>query len=254
MCTLVILRRPRHDWPVIIGANRDEMKSRPWDAPDRHWPDRPDVIAGRDRLAGGSWLGMNDQGVVAGILNRANSLGPAADKRSRGELVLEALDHADAAEAAAALGALDGNAYRPFNLVVADNRDAFWVRNSGSGQPHVAPVPEGLSMVTSQDINDAERSARVRVHLPRFQQAKAPAPDRGDWADWERLMASRDMEAPGALESAMAIVTEGEFATTSSSLIALPASGRDGVLPVWRFTAGLPHIGSYQAILPRVAA
>ena len=62
MCTLVILRRPGHDWPLLLGANRDEMKDRPWDAPARHWDDRPEVVAGRDRLSGGSWLGVNKDG------------------------------------------------------------------------------------------------------------------------------------------------------------------------------------------------
>src|SRR5919108_5501887 len=103
MCTLVILRRPDHRWPVLIGANRDEMIDRPWQPPGRHWPDRAEVVAGRDLLAGGSWLGLNDWGVAAAVLNRHGSLGPAAGLRSRGELVLEALDHADAARAPAAL-------------------------------------------------------------------------------------------------------------------------------------------------------
>ncbi|MGH6991130.1 MAG: NRDE family protein, partial [Stellaceae bacterium] len=105
MCTLILLRRPGHDWPVILGANRDEMVARPWQPPARHWPDRPEVVAGLDELAGGSWLGVNDHGVIAGILNRHGSLGPAPGQRSRGELVLEALDHAAAAAAAAALAA-----------------------------------------------------------------------------------------------------------------------------------------------------
>src|SRR5919199_4867201 len=96
MCTLVILRRPEHRWPVLIGANRDEMIDRRWRAPDRHWADRPEVVGGLDVLAGGSWLGINDWGVAAAVLNRQGSLGPAPGRRSRGELVLEALYHADA--------------------------------------------------------------------------------------------------------------------------------------------------------------
>src|SRR5690348_7264848 len=125
MCTFVILRRPGHAWPVIIGANRDEMVDRPWQAPARHWPDRPEVVGGLDVLAGGSWLAVNEHGVTAGILNRTGTLGPQSGRRSRGELVLEALDHADAAEAADALAALEPRSYRPFNLVIADERDAF---------------------------------------------------------------------------------------------------------------------------------
>ena len=84
---------------MILAANRDEMISRAWDPPARHWPDRPDVVAGRDRLCDGSWLGLNDHGMIAAVLNRVGSLGPAAGKRSRGELVLEALDHTDALDA-----------------------------------------------------------------------------------------------------------------------------------------------------------
>ena len=102
MCTLVLLRRPAHDWPLIIAANRDEMVDRPALPPARHWPDRSEIVAGLDRLAGGSWLGLNDWGVAAAVLNRQGSLGPAAGRRSRGELVLEALDHADAVAAATA--------------------------------------------------------------------------------------------------------------------------------------------------------
>src|SRR3981189_2632828 len=67
MCTLVILRRPEHDWPVIIGANRDEMIDRPAKPPGRHWADRAEVVAGLDLLAGGSWLGVNDWGVAAAV-------------------------------------------------------------------------------------------------------------------------------------------------------------------------------------------
>ena len=178
MCTVVFLRRPGHAWPMVIAANRDEMADRPWRPPARHWPDRPEVVAGLDELAGGTWLGINDHGVVAGILNRPGTLGPAAGLRSRGELPLEALDHADADAAAAALRALDARAWRPFNMFVADNRDAFWIRSlghQGDGRVAAHPLPPGLSMLTAHDLNDAE-SARIRHHLPRFRAAPPPDP------------------------------------------------------------------------------
>ena len=123
---------------------------------------------------------MNDHGVVAAILNRRASLGPAPDKRSRGELVLEALDHADAVSAAEALAELNPAAYRSFNMVVADNRDAYWLRNLGSPEAKVIeirPLPQGLSMLTAYDVNDRE-SPRVARHLPDFEAAEAPAPAR----------------------------------------------------------------------------
>src|SRR3546814_18958070 len=79
--------------------------------------------------------------VVAAILNRRGSLGPAPGKRSRGELVLEALDHADALTAAEALAEQDPRAYRRFNLVVADNRNAYWLSNPGE------PDTRGLAVM-----------------------------------------------------------------------------------------------------------
>jgi hypothetical protein len=248
MCSLVIDYRPDAPWPVILAANRDEMLDRPWDPPGRHWPDRPNVVAGRDRLAGGSWLGLNDEGVVAGILNRVDSLGPKPGFRSRGELVLEALDHADAAAAAGALGGLDARAYRSFNLVIADNRDAFWLRNRGAEADaeriETIKLPPGLSMFTAHDRNDLE-STRIQAYLPRFRAAPRPDPAAGDaWAAWEALLASREGAGPF---DAMAVVTDSGFGTVSSALIALPAIGA-GVKPVWRFAAGLPGAAAFVAV------
>src|SRR5918996_1233363 len=140
MCTVVLLRRPQAPWPLLLAANRDELRSRPWRPPARHWRDRPQGVAGVDVVAGGSWLRINDHGVVAAVLNRVGTLGPAAGKRSRGELVLEALDHADAATAARALADLEPDAYRPFNLVIADPQDAFWLRHAG-GLPALRVPP-----------------------------------------------------------------------------------------------------------------
>ena len=254
MCTLVILRRPGHRWPILLAANRDEMLDRPWQAPARHWSDRPTVTAGRDQLAGGTWLGLNDDGLAAAVLNRVDSLGPAAGKRSRGELVLEALDHADAGVAAAALAELDGAAYRPFNLVVVDAEEAFWLRHDGRGPLRLQALPEGLSMITAHDLN-APESARIRTHLPRFQAAPPPDPDAGeggDWSIWEKLLASQlnesDTGPEGAPEGAMCIVTELGFGTVNSSLIALPTPNRPEKGPIWRFAGGPPHENSFITV------
>src|ERR1700737_4621815 len=154
MCTLVILRRPEHRWPVLIGANRDEMVERPSRPPGRHWPDRPEVVAGLDAFAGGSWLGINDWGVAAAVLNRHGSLGPATGLRSRGELVLEALAHPAPAAPAAALSQLNTAAYRSFNLIVADNRDGFWLRHADTGRVEIRPLKDGLSVIASGEIDD----------------------------------------------------------------------------------------------------
>ena len=125
MCTVILLRRPGHAWPLLLAANRDEMGDRPWRPPARHWPDRPAIIAGMDVLGGGTWLGVNDAGVTAAVLNRINTLGPAPGRRSRGELPLAALEHPTAEGAAQSMTRIDPCAYRPFNMVIADAKAAY---------------------------------------------------------------------------------------------------------------------------------
>ena len=252
MCTLVLLRRPGHRWPLLLAANRDEMTDRRWLAPARHWPDRPEAVAGMDELAGGSWLGLNDHGVVAAILNRMGSLGPRDGKRSRGELVLEALDHADAGAAAAALAERDPEAYRSFNLVVADSDRAFWLRHGGGGAPiEASAIPPGHAMLTAHDLNDRE-SPRIRANLPRFEAAPAPDPEHGDWEAWRRILASRRHDAEAGPLGAMTVVTEQGFATVSASLIALPAPGgpldETPAKAIWLFAPGSPDSVEFQNV------
>lgn len=239
MCTVVILRRPDHPWPVVIAANRDEMSSRLWRPPARHWDDHPHVVAGIDEEAGGTWMGLNDDGLFAAVLNRPGSLGPAADKRSRGELPLEALSHAEAREAAEALGNLDGQAYRSFNMLIADANEAFWLRSVGEGKVEVTPIAPGLSMLTANDLNDME-STRIKAYLPRFRDAAAPDPDRGDWEAWKALLGSREQKAVDGERGAMNVGTGSGFMTVCSSLVALPGLERFGEKPKWQFAAGPP--------------
>lgn len=252
MCTAIILHRPDHPWPLVFAANRDEMKDRPWQPPGRHWPDRGQVVAGLDELAGGSWLGLNDDGLLAAALNRMGSLGPAAGKRSRGELVLEALDHADAASAARALAQLNSAAYRSFNLVVADAEQAFWLRNLGTGSDgriEAFALPPGLSMLTAYDRNDL-RSPRIFANLDLFKAAAPPEPQAGDWTAWQRLLSSRLYPDGLGPEAAMTVASESGFETTSSSLIALPAPSLSGPAPrpVWLFAAGRPDLTPYAPV------
>jgi hypothetical protein len=214
---------------VFIGANRDEMVERAWDAPGEFWPG---VIAGRDRLAGGTWLGMNRHGVVAAVLNRTGTLGPAAGKRSRGELPVMALA-ADSAEAAAGvLAGLDARVYRPFNLVVADASGAWLLRGLGEGKLDVVRLGDGVTMITSGEPNDMAHP-RIARHLPRFEAAA--------FADWGALLA----DASGAWETALNIPEKDGFGTVCSSLIALPCPPGE---PEWWFAAGRPDVVGFVAV------
>ena len=236
MCTLVLLIRPDHAWPLIVGANRDEMLARAWDPPAAYWPDRPDIVAGRDRSAGGTWMGLNRHGVIAAVLNRPGSLGPATGKRSRGELPLMALAHDSAAAAAAALCVLDAGAWRSFNLVVADRRQAWFVRGLGHGHPQRQLLAPGCHMVTAHDPDDAE-SPRVARHLSLFRAAD-PAPP--DCRRWQELLADRS----GGPGEQINVIPRAGFGTVCSSILALPRQAA----PVWRFAAGPPHQAPFQTV------
>ncbi|MDI3309141.1 MAG: NRDE family protein [Acetobacteraceae bacterium] len=239
MCTVVLLHRPGNPWPLILAANRDERLDREWDAPAAHWPDRPGVIAGRDRMGGGSWMGVNRHGLVAAVLNRPGSLGPAPGKRSRGELPLVALDHASAADAAAAISRLDAAGFRTFNMVLADREAAIFIRGLGSSGPQVVPLSPGLHMVTAHDPDDPA-SPRVARYLPRFRAAAVPDPGVGEWRDWQAILS----DGSGPAGSEINVQPRGGFGTVCSSLLALPASGR----PIWLFAAGPPDRAPFRPV------
>ncbi len=238
MCTIVILRRPGHPWPLLLAANRDEMLSRAALAPGRHWPDQPRVVAGRDLGAGGTWLGLNGHGLVAAISNRRGSLGPEPGLRSRGEIPLKALAHDRAASAAADLAALEAGLYRPFNLVIADREDAFWLcHREGAEAIDCSAIPAGLSMLTAAELDD-RTSLRIRHYLPKFRRAAQPRPEAGDWAEWQALLSSARGADADDPNSAMTVAAVDGFATVSSSLIAL--AGDPASRPVWLYADGRP--------------
>lgn len=256
MCTAVLLRRPGHDWPLLFAGNRDEMKDRAWLPPGRHWPDRPEVVGGLDRLSGGSWLALNDHGVLAAVLNRTGSLGPKRGKRTRGELVTEALDATTAAQAAEQLTHLNASAYRSFNLVIADRDDAFWLRhrgNQGGDKIEIFELMRGISMLTAYDVNEPD-SPRISSHLASFEHADAPDPEWDDWESWQDILRRRGGRDPNRPQpdAAMTVVFENGFETVSSSLIALPAANLqlddEAARPRWLFAPGRPDLYGYESV------
>lgn len=239
MCTVVLLHRPGDPWPLILAANRDERLDREWDKPGAYWPDRPDVIAGRDRMGGGSWMGVNRHGLVAAVLNRPGSLGPAPGKRSRGELPLIALDHATAQQAAAAIGRLDAAGFRTFNMVLADRQGAIFISGLGGGRPQIVPLAPGLHMVTAHDPDDPT-SPRVSRYLPRFREAAIPDPAAGDWREWQDILS----DGSGPAGSEINVQPRGGFGTVCASLLALHADDP----PVWLFAAGPPDQAPFRPV------
>lgn len=231
MCTVVMLHRPGHAWPLVLAAIRDEMIARAWDAPGPHWPDRPGVVGGRDRVAGGTWM-ASDGARVACVLNRPGTLGSQPGKRSRGVLPLAAL--AGTAIAPAEFAA--------FNLLCA-GRDGGWILEAEDGRAARRGVPDGVSMLTAHGLDSAE-SPRARRYLPRFRAAEPPDPARGDWSAWMALLASTEAEPGAGPRGAMTIAPVDGYGTVSASLFALSAEGA----AVWLFAAGPPGIVPFRPV------
>src|ERR1700739_4815814 len=161
MCSIIL--RPSADG-MLIGANRDEMVGRRWEKPGEYWPG---IIGGRDMLGGGTWMALNRHGVMAAVLNRHGSLGPAPGKRSRGDLPLLALRETSAKAAAERLSQLDAGAYRSFNLVLVDFDGAYLLRGLERGAPVLQQFAPGTTMLTSGEPNDMSLP-RIARHLPKF--------------------------------------------------------------------------------------
>jgi uncharacterized protein with NRDE domain len=110
------------------------------------------VVCGRDPFAGGTWLGINADGLLVAITNRLKSQLPAAP-RSRGLLVLDLLQCASALAAMdLAARELSSNRYAGCNIVCADTANLF-VLHAGDWL-RVRPMPPGLHVLTTHDIND----------------------------------------------------------------------------------------------------
>src|SRR5262249_24055447 len=113
MCTLAIYFKAVPGWPVIVAANRDEFLARPTLQPTPLLDD-PHVVGGKDLRAGRTWLGINQFGMLAGLLNRRSPEPPNPGARSRGLLCLDALRRRTAREAAEFARGERGTDYNPF--------------------------------------------------------------------------------------------------------------------------------------------
>jgi hypothetical protein len=226
MCTLIVALDPDARWPVLLASTRDEFRSRAWDPPGEWWPEEyPDVIGGRDREAGGTWLAVNPgKRRIAVILNRIE---PTAlsdqEARSRGALPL-----IGAAQGNEAVAGEDLRLLRPFNLVLAEPDQLTWWRYDGSTLAR-HDVRTGLHILTAADLDDMS-NPRQRYWLPEFEAATAPEPGPQDhapagWGDWPALLADvdRPYDDPRALNVRHG-GAHGAFGTVSASLLAVSDS------------------------------
>ncbi|MEM9173594.1 MAG: NRDE family protein [Myxococcota bacterium] len=168
MCTLIVLHRCIEGRPLVVAANRDEFLARPAeDFAIRASANGP-ILSPLDLEAGGTWVGLSQRGVFAGLTNLRPLAGSlVADKSadalsSRGDVVMMALESESAAEAARKAESLEVAAYNPFQLMVADGRDAFLVVYRD--RPVVLALEPGPHIVGNvEDVEIAERLGRTAL-------------------------------------------------------------------------------------------
>ena len=218
MCTLVLLRATRRrrgrccSPPTATSCAAGRACRR-----RRHWPDRPHVRGGLDSQAGGTWLGLNDDGRGGGRAQpprHARAGARQAQPRRAG--AGGARPCRGAAPRREALRALDPAAWRPFNLIVADaDRRLLAAARRRRRRSGCSRSQTGLHMIEAGELDDPA-SARIGRFLPQFRFVPAPDPAAGDWSAWEALLAERTART-GDPRDAMCIVTDGEYGTVSSA-------------------------------------
>jgi uncharacterized protein with NRDE domain len=142
MCLIVFDWRPdAAEGPLFtLAANRDEFLRRTAD-PMHWWTEAPNLLAGRDLVGGGTWLGMTRDGRFAALTNYRAPHEMRADAPTRGTLV----SHWLLGEPSAELTPLDylqrvaqdGEIYNGFNLLVGDwsRRELGWYCNRSAMPP-----------------------------------------------------------------------------------------------------------------------
>jgi uncharacterized protein with NRDE domain len=167
MCLLVVLSGVVPGAPLVVAANRDEYRARPALAMTVLERGPITILGGRDEVGGGTWLAINEAGLVAGLTNRPLPEGPDRAKRSRGELPLVLARHATAAGAVDAFRAeVHPGDYNPAWLLVADRHDVFLVDVTGADRVVVEPLGTGVHVLENRNLHERSVKAdRVRTLL-----------------------------------------------------------------------------------------
>src|SRR5947207_14524123 len=148
MCLLVVASRMDAATPLLVGANRDEQYDRPAVAISVLRPGPPRVLGGRDLQAGGTWLAVNEHGLVAALTNGATPEAKDPTKRSRGELPLALSGFADAETAVEHfLHRYHPRDYNRAWLLVGDRQSLIYVDMTGDEEPTARPLPPGLHIL-----------------------------------------------------------------------------------------------------------
>lgn len=148
---------PGLGFSITLVANRDEYYERPTSSMD-WWNDEP-ILAGKDRQAGGTWLGVNKDGRFAAITNYKEE-GPSKEyELSRGKLIKDFLRE-DKLLARDYLASLEGESYAGFNLLVSDSEGIHSFSNRKKG---ITTLTDGIHALGNRFLNsDTEKVLKVK--------------------------------------------------------------------------------------------
>lgn len=227
----------------MVAANRDERLDRPAVAAAVLREREPRVLGGRDLLAGGTWLAVNDLGVVAGLTNQPTADGRDPAKRSRGELPMVCASQPAARQAVDALTAeVDPARYNPCWMLVGDRDTLFSVGiGAGSPAPEIEQLGPGLHVLENASLQTVSSKASFVREL--VQQRMAEQPGAGAAAIAEILRNVLRDHRPAVPEprtdasgrvwpaslTAACVHAEG-YGTRSSAVITVAAAGRPTML------------------------
>jgi len=159
VCLILLGWRMHEAVPLVVAANRDEFHERPA-ARAGFWADRPDVLAGRDLRAGGTWLGVTRGGRFAVVTNYRGGTEPSAEE-SRGALVTRYLEGTPVPVLAERKAAYSG-----FNLLAGDGDELWWLSNRDGAPRRLRPGWYGLGNLLLDTPEVEPHKARFRACPP----------------------------------------------------------------------------------------
>ncbi len=238
MCVTAILYRTAQDAPILLASNREELLERASQSP-RIQSGKPRVICGIDRKAGGTWLGVNQHGLLVVVSNRRKTYMPA-EPRSRGLLCRELLNAADAREASQlAAQELSTGRYAGANYVCLDAQQGFVIY--GGDHVEVTEMEPGLHVLTNgsmDDPNDARQQLTRRLLTLHNL----------DSAVTFLAVASRAFSRKADAEGQWGLVFQkGDYGTVSSTLVSLPHRPQNAV---YQYSPGPPSEHEYEDLSP----
>ena len=242
VCLLIALFRTVPGAPLIVAANRDERLDRPAVPMTVLRDAHPRILGGRDELAGGTWLAVNQHGVVAGLTNQPSPGGRDPVKRSRGEIPLKFASYRTASAAVTEVCAtLDPAVYNPCWMFVGDRESLYFIEINGAAE--IAPVELGPGLHVLENAPLRPRSAKALLVTDLVSHALQKQPEAGPDAAVAALETvlgdHRPARAQDAADAATgrvlpaavsaACVHADGYGTRSALTVSVPVSGRPGV-------------------------